>query len=233
EAKTMLSDADERQGIALRVTLLALIGGTLLTLILAMGLTHVAVARPLRRLAAVMNDISIGRFDAKITGANRTDEVGAMARSVRVFRENGLKLREAEQQRMHERERSAAEKQRALAAVADAFESEILSVAGALARSAAGLESSAQAMSAVGDESGRHAGAAAVIAGETTEVAGTVASAVDELSTSMNTVEDQVGNASQVVIEAARRAETAVANAAGLASAIRDVDQIATMINGI
>jgi methyl-accepting chemotaxis protein len=233
EAATALAEAEQQQRWTLRAILFVLIGGTLLTLALAIVLTEISVARPLRRLADVMTRMSGGDFNVTVAGTGRSDEVGAMARSVGVFRENGIALHEADRRRIEEREKAAAEKQRALAAVADAFETEILSVAAALARSAAELEGSAQSMSAVAEESGRHARAAAAIAGETTAAAGTVAAAVDELSTTMTSIEGQVANASEVVIEATRRAEVAVANAAGLETAIRDVDQIATMINAI
>jgi methyl-accepting chemotaxis protein len=233
EASTALAEAEEQQNWTLKAVLIVLVSGTFLTLVVAIGLTELSVARPLRRLAQVMTRMSSGDFNVVIDGIERSDEIGAMAHAVGVFRENGLALSEAEQRRLQEGEKAAAEKQRALAAVADAFESEILSVAAALARSAAELESSAQSMSAVAEESGRHAGAAATIADETTETAGTVAAAVDELSTTMTSIEGQVANAAEVVVEATRRAEVAVANAAGLETAIRDVDQIATMINAI
>jgi methyl-accepting chemotaxis protein len=233
DAKDALDQAAERQSWAFRATIASLIGGTLLTLVLALVLAHLSLARPLQRLAAVMTRLAAGDFDVRIDDVARGDEVGAMACAVRVFRENGLALREASSRRAVDRERSAAEKKAALDAIAHAFEREILSVASALAHSAAELEVFAQGMSRVADSLGEHARAAAAVAAETTAGAGTVAAAVEELSASIGSIRTQVINASDVVAEATGRAGAAVANASGLDRTVEHIDQVASMITAI
>ena len=210
-----------------------LVGGTLITVLLAMLLAHRVVARPLQRLAGVMREIAQGAFDVRIEGLKRTDEVGTMARAVLIFRDNGIALEEAQQQRRRAREQAAVEKREALDQFARNFEIKILNVAAALVQAAAELDQSAHSMSEVADESGRHAGTAAVVAKETTEVAGTVSSAIDELSTAMRDIDTQLANASGVVVEAGRRAEVAVANVDGLVTAVGDIDKVAGMIQTI
>ena len=165
-----------------RLLTAVLLGGTILTVLLAMLLAHRAVARPLQRLAAVARAIAGGDFETPIEGLSRGDEVGVMARAVLVFRNNGIALREAEAERDFEREQAAAEKRIALDTLARSFESKILNVAAALAASAAELDGSARAMTGIAEASGRSAGAAAVVAEETTQVARTVSAAIDELS---------------------------------------------------
>ena len=156
-----------------------------------------------------------------------------MARAVLVFRNNGIALREAQAQREREREQAAAEKHAALDALARSFESKILNVADALAASAAQLDSSARAMSGIAEASGRSAGDAAVVAEETTQVAGTVSAAIDELSTAMHDIDAQLANATSVVVEATRRADVAVGNADGLVATVSEIDQVAGMIQAI
>jgi methyl-accepting chemotaxis protein len=233
QTTTMIAQAASSKAATYKLMLVVLIGGTLATVLIAMALAHRTVARPLQRLAGVMRQIAQGQFDAPIEGLRRGDEVGTMARAVLVFRDNGVALEEAQQQRKRAREQAAADKRAALEQFARSFESKILSVAEALARSAAALDRSARSMSEVADESGRHAHAAAVVAEETTEVAGTVAHAIDELSTAMHDIDVQLGNASGVVEEATRRADVAVANADGLTPAVSDIEKVAGMINAI
>jgi methyl-accepting chemotaxis protein len=216
-----------------RTIYVVLIGGTIATMLLAMLLAHRTVARPLQRLAGVMRRIAQGDFDAPVEGLRRGDEVGAMARAVLVFRDNGVALREEQAQRAREREQAAADKRLALDRLASSFESKILNVAAALASSAAQLDGSARSMSVVADESGRSASAAAVTAEETNEAASTVSSAIDELSTAMRDIDRQVANASGVVVEATRRADVAVANADGLLSTVSEIDKVAGMIHAI
>jgi methyl-accepting chemotaxis protein len=193
--KTTMEEAGQSKAWTYKLLMLVLIGGTLGTVLVAMALTHRAVARPLRRLADVMHEIADARFETPIAGVKRSDEVGTMARAVLVFRDNAISLREAKVARDRAREQAAADKRAALEQFARAFESRILSVAGALAQSAAALDRSARSMSDVAEESGDHAHTAAVVAEESTAVAGTVSQAIDELSMAMHDIDVQLHNA--------------------------------------
>ena len=233
QSKMAMEAAADSKAWTYRMLAMVLIGGTILTVLLAMLLAHRAVARPLQRLATVAREIAKGDFETPIEGLARGDEVGVMARAVLVFRNNGIALGEAQTQREREREQAAAEKRAALDTLALSFESKILSVAAALAAAAAQLDSSARAMSGIAEASGRSAGSAAVVAEETTQVAGTVSAAIDELSTAMHDIDVQLANAASVVVEATRRADVAVDNADGLVSTVSEIDQVAGMIQAI
>jgi methyl-accepting chemotaxis protein len=233
ESRATASDAARNKAWTYKLMLAILIGGTILTMLAAMLLAHRTVARPLQRLAGIMRQIVEGDLDAPIEGLKRGDEVGAMARAVLVFRDNAIALREAKAARDRAREQAAAERHATLDAFASSFESKILSVAGALASAAAQLDVSARAMSEVADESGRYAQSAAVIADESTEVAGTVSQAIDELSMAMNDIDVQLANAGGVVKEATRRADLTVSHADGLGPAVTDIEKVAGMINAI
>jgi methyl-accepting chemotaxis protein len=213
--------------------LIGLIGGTLATILFAMWLAQRSVAGPLHRLAGVMHEITLGKFDAPIGGLKRGDEVGTMARAVLVFRDNAIALRDAQEQRQHAREQATAEKRTALDRLASSFETKILTVTAALAQAAAQLDDSARSMSGAAEESGSHARAAAVVAEETTTVARTVSSAIDELSAAMRDIDSQLASAAGVVVEAARRADAAVTNTDELSVAVSDIDKVANMIQAI
>ena len=233
QIETEMAVAQANKAWTYKLILEVLAGGTLATLLIAMYLAHRTVAGPLRRLAGIMREIAQGQFDVVAEGLKRTDEVGAMARAVMVFRDNGIALRDAQAQRAREREQAAADKRAALDRVAGSFENRILKVAADLAYSAAQLDASARSMSEVADESGRSARAATVVAEETTEAAVTVSGAIDELSTAMGYIDQQLANASRVVVEATRRADVAVENADGLLSTMSEIDKVAGMIQAI
>jgi methyl-accepting chemotaxis protein len=233
EAGELLETTEQQQAWTFDAVVAVLVGGTLGTLLIALVLTHVSVARPLQRLTAVMARLATGDYDVRIDYTTRRDEVGTMARAVRIFRENGIALRDSERQSTAQRERAAGEKQATLNGFAEAFEREVLTVAAALAASAVELEKLARAMSGTAEESGRHAHVAADIARDTTASAATVAAAVEELSSSMADIATQVVNASDVVADATRCADTAVSHASELATAVQHIDQVATMITAI
>jgi methyl-accepting chemotaxis protein len=233
EIKEAASLAASEKAATFNVILMVLLGGTLATVGLVMVLVDRSVAGPLRRLAAVMHQITQGQFGAPIEGLKRGDEVGTMARAVLVFRDNAIALHDAHVQRQRAREQAAAEKRTALDRLAGSFETKILSVTAALANAAAQLDDSARSMSGAADESGSHARAAAVVAEETTTVARTVSNAIDELSMAMQDIDTQLASAASVVVEATRRADNAVTNADGLSGAVGDIDKVASMIQAI
>ncbi|HWV21374.1 MAG TPA: methyl-accepting chemotaxis protein [Devosia sp.] len=74
------------------VTISGIAAGVIVLLGCAGWLIGRSITKPVNRLNQQMVDLADGRFDIAIEGTERSDEIGAMARSVEVFRENGLKV---------------------------------------------------------------------------------------------------------------------------------------------
>ncbi|KKB06755.1 hypothetical protein VE25_21545 [Devosia geojensis] len=70
-------------GIALAIIAVLALAGWLLTR---------SLTRPINALNAQMVEIANGRFDIAVSGTERADELGTMARAVEVFRDNGMKV---------------------------------------------------------------------------------------------------------------------------------------------
>ena len=92
---------------------LALVGGILAT--------KQWISRPIRALTQTMNQLASGDLNTPVLGVEHHDEIGLMAGSVQVFKDNAFKLQvsEAEAQRMRisrEGDQTAAEAERASAA---------------------------------------------------------------------------------------------------------------------
>ena len=69
-----------------------------------------ALASVLARMTETMTQLAGGDLSAEVSGDKRADEVGAMARAVQVFKENGLKARALETEA--ERHRAASDEER-------------------------------------------------------------------------------------------------------------------------
>jgi len=52
------------------------------------------ITKPINRLTATMGNVAAGDFANQVEGSRRRDEIGAMARAVEVFRENGMRMAE-------------------------------------------------------------------------------------------------------------------------------------------
>lgn len=97
---------DEMMGDTLR--LIAIVSsGTLLVLGGIGWLLSRLITRPIPMLARVMKDVAAGNYDTEVPYAHRNNEVGEMARSVQVFRDNGLTMIN-----MSKEERTASERRR-------------------------------------------------------------------------------------------------------------------------
>ena len=68
------------------------------------------ISRPLARLVETMKSLAGGNLQTEIDGTSRKDEIGPMAQAVRVFRDNGLKLRAAEHEAAAQRDAATRER---------------------------------------------------------------------------------------------------------------------------
>jgi methyl-accepting chemotaxis protein len=88
--------------------MMLIVGGALLALAALGGLFFArSISRPISRLTGTMEALAQGNLDVEIKSAGRNDEIGAMARTVEVFRENARKVDE-----MTEEERAASVRRR-------------------------------------------------------------------------------------------------------------------------
>ncbi|MDO9246801.1 MAG: ATP-binding protein [Phenylobacterium sp.] len=78
--------------IALSLAALVVLAG------LAGWLTTRSITRPLKRLNDILRQMARGQFDVEISGADRVDEIGDIARAAERFREEGIERRRLEAQ---------------------------------------------------------------------------------------------------------------------------------------
>ncbi|WP_419319821.1 methyl-accepting chemotaxis protein [Caulobacter sp. ErkDOM-E] len=100
--KVMVAKAEKE---ATTGTIISVLFGVIsagLALLFAIWIGRSKISAPLNNLSKTMETLALGSVDVDVIGAQRKDEVGAMARSVQVFKDNALALRtaEANQQRL-------------------------------------------------------------------------------------------------------------------------------------
>ena len=108
--------------------LLAVVGAVILLVVGSIGwLLSRRLASPIPKLAATMEQIAEGHYEVDVPYTAKSNEVGAMARAVEVFRENGLKMAEMTEAEAAQIVRNQADRavmmqtlQRAFGAVVDA-----------------------------------------------------------------------------------------------------------------
>ncbi|NKJ08410.1 methyl-accepting chemotaxis protein [Rhizobium sp. SG741] len=94
-------------------TLLTIVSGLACLMIIAVVAARSSLVRPIKQLADAMNRLADSDLEVSVVGAERSDEVGSMARAVQIFKENGVRARliEGEAQSLRDRnERERAER---------------------------------------------------------------------------------------------------------------------------
>ena len=79
------------------------VGGTILALVISMIFLSIwlmlsQVIAPVKRLTGLMTKLADNRLDVKVDGLEWTNEMGAMARAVNIFKENALQRKYIEEQ---------------------------------------------------------------------------------------------------------------------------------------
>ena len=89
-----ISRSTTTQALLLVTAFVCIVAGMLASMLLARN----GIVRPIQRLTGVMSNLAAGKLDDEIPGTERKDEIGAMARTLDVFRANEMQMREMEAQ---------------------------------------------------------------------------------------------------------------------------------------
>ena len=213
-------------GVVIGVAVL-LVMMTLIAVLVARNIT-----RPIARLNSDMARMESGERELTIAGAERADELGAMARRLDQFR---LSLAEADrlaaEQQRHQQERLR-EAERLERLVAE-FDRHIESVAERLAGAATGLRGNAEQMSRIASDTEEHVLSVARASEGASSNVQAVAAATEELTASIAEIGRQMAGSTEM----AERAVTDVRRTADvigdLNGAAQQVGEIVRMITDI
>ncbi|EKS36818.1 methyl-accepting chemotaxis protein [Afipia broomeae] len=192
-----------------------------------------SITRPLGLLGTRMQTLADGQLEDDIPGIGRRDEIGKMATTVQVFKDNAIRIRGLEQEEAAAKERAAAERQAMMNSIASNFESSVNGIVRSVATSAAGMQTTAESMTA----SARDASARAATVGSASERAssnvGTVAAAAEELSSSVAEIARQVNQSNEIATKAVADAERTNATVQVLSSGAEKIGEVVQLIHSI
>ncbi|MBR9971411.1 methyl-accepting chemotaxis protein [Magnetospirillum sulfuroxidans] len=209
-------------------TVLALIAG----IVLASALTR-AIAGPLRQMTNAMNALAQGNLFVDIPAWRRSDEVGAMAQAMDVFKQNALGLEKMRLEQEEAKRRAEAERTQALRDMARVFEERVSSVVTQVFASANTLRGAAESMNSGASHAGHHAVSVAQSSEQASAGVQNVATATEELAASIREIARQVTLSADTSRMAVAEVDTAMASADQLAEVARHIGQVVTLINEI
>jgi methyl-accepting chemotaxis protein len=193
-----------------------------------------AVARPLGAMASAMGQLANGDLSINVTGIERKDEVGVLARSLQVFKDNAVEARRlaAAQDAENQAKMRRAE---VLDQLTKRFELNVSALTQGLSSAATEMEATAQSMTAIAGQTTQQSVTVASVAQQTSANVQTVAAATEELSISIREIASQVAQSSQIAdraVEGAQHTNGTVQELAAMAAKIGNVVQLINTIAG-
>jgi methyl-accepting chemotaxis protein len=190
------------------------------------------ISKPLSRMTTEMQKLAGGVLDITIEGLERADEIGGLARSLQVFRENALTTRRlvAEQQ---EEQRKRENRHKLVEQHISAFDEQVRDALRALGGASTELQSTANSMSTTAEETSRQATSVAATAGETSHNVQTVAAATEELHSSISEISRQVAQSAGIAGQAVEEADRTNVTIQGLAETAQRIGEVVQMIQDI
>jgi methyl-accepting chemotaxis protein len=190
------------------------------------------VVRPINAVNRGMIRLAEGDTATDVPHLDRSDEIGAMAQAVEVFKRNMIRAEQlADQQAAARTARSL--RQEAMERHTEEFGTSVTVVMATLTTSAAGMSHAADAMARASDAVREEAETTSGTAAKSSEDLTAVAAAVEELTSSFSEISRQVTTASGVSRQAVGRAEASQSTIQGLTESTARIGDVVRLISDI
>lgn len=190
------------------------------------------IVRPMNAAVAILRRLAQGDLEVAISGQQRRDEIGDIARAMAVFKEGAEERRRmlAEQEA---ETRKKAERAEHIQQTTARFEREVEEILETLGSAATELEATAQSMSATAEEGAAQSTAVASASAQAASSVQTVAAATEELTASIKDVSHQVGRTATMAGKAAEQTGEAIQQIDVLREGASKIGEVVSLISDI
>ncbi|WP_192737352.1 methyl-accepting chemotaxis protein [Bradyrhizobium sp. OAE829] len=208
--------------------------GVLAIIVVVIGVLIISrsVARPLSVITDTIKRVAEGAEGVEVPHANRVDEIGALARAIKIFQEAMDRNRNLNSQ-VVEDSKAREQRTRQIEASVDAFREAIGGVLRAVTDNATSMRGTAETIASVASDASGRAVAASGATEQASSNVSAVASAAEELSASVEEIGRQVRQSASAVEQAGLRTEKSVTEIEGLAAATQRIDGVLNLIQAI
>jgi methyl-accepting chemotaxis protein len=191
-----------------------------------------SITGPLKRLSRAMEKLAAGDSTVDIPSTDARDEIGGMARTVIVFRDNAIEreqLAVTQEKSVRERERRAETIAATVAQFEDTVDQALAKVRGAAER----LETASSALNSAADAVSTQASSAEERVGAASMNVASAASSAEELATSIGEIAGQAATSTEVASRAVTEAQRTVETMSQLATAATRIGEVIGLIQAI
>jgi methyl-accepting chemotaxis protein len=191
------------------------------------------IVLPIGRMTSAMERLANRDRTIEIVGVGQSDEIGAMARAVQVFKDNAIAMEQMERERQVMAERAETEKVQERNRLADQFEASVAGVVQSISAAASSLQDTARRMSATAEDTSKQSLAVATAAKQSNASVQTVATAAEELSASIDEISRQVASATQLSDQSAANGRRTDETVRTLSVAVQRIGDVVKLIDDI
>ncbi|MBB4314968.1 methyl-accepting chemotaxis protein [Roseospira marina] len=192
-----------------------------------------SIARPITRLTDVTTQIAQGDHGQIVSGIDRGDEIGALARSVEVFRKNVIQMEAMEAEQAQVKAQADADKRAAIRSLAAQFEASVGALIATVMDSAHAMRASAESMTQIAEQTRGQARDVATGADDASANAQTVAAAAEQLGHSVSEISRQMAHQSGAAEEAVQASSSSNQAIQGLADKVDAIGNVVNLITTI
>jgi methyl-accepting chemotaxis protein len=230
-AGEVFSEAESTFAVANAVVIASLIAA-LATFGLAFWFTRGKVVRPLREITEGMKQIAGGNASLSVPHLTRTDEIGAMAQALEVFRVNAAERARLELTAQVERDRERQRQTRVEGLITD-FRAVMARTIASVTSETGSMLTTAEKLTSVASSAADEAESAGVASSGASGNVQTVAAAAEELASSIREIASQADQATTIVRSATDTAVQTDRSVSTLADAAEKVGAIVELIRDI
>jgi methyl-accepting chemotaxis protein len=203
--------------------------------VLGFVIAQFGIAKPVGVVVALLQELAKGDYNVEVTGTERKDEVGDVAKTAVVFKENGRAKLGMEQEQKEFEQRTAQQRKADMIKLADEFEGAVGEIIETVSSASTELEASASTLTATAVRSQELTTMVAAASEEASTNVQSVASATEEMTSSVNEISRQVQESARMANEAvdqARKTNDRVGELSKAAARIGDVVELINTIAG-
>jgi methyl-accepting chemotaxis protein len=193
------------------------------------------IVKPINLLKSVMEAFARNNLTAEVPGTDRRDELGDMARTVEVFKKNGLEVERMRADQLVTEKRNTERRKADMYKLADDFEGAVGEIIETVSSASTELEASASTLTSTAERAQGLATMVAAASEEASTNVQSVAAATEELTSSVNEISRQVQESARMAGEAvdqARKTNDRVGELSKAAARIGDVVELINTIAG-
>ena len=206
----------------------------MISLIVSVVFSFLGIARPMTRLNGALGEMAGGNLDVVIPGADRGDEIGDLAKTVTVIRQNAEQKARDEAEAKAAQDQIAAKQRKAdMIRLADDFEGAVGKIVETVSSASTELEASAAHPERHRRTRADSTTTVAAASEEASTNVQSVASATEEMASSVNEISRQVQESARMATEAVGQARDTNDRVSELSRAASRIGDVVELINTI